>query len=176
MARTIESDPEQFARLTQQTLAGGSREREKQRQIEVSGFLFPRPCLLELRAYTSCSDTQILNSDPYNVEAQRKIEEMIRQEAVIENMEHAMEYSVSELFEPRSLAANSAKWVKVAFHSQKALETFICFVSSQRVRAISTARLSLTTSRSSVIDIDVEVNGHKVKAFVDSGAQSTIIS
>ena len=39
MARTIESDPEQFARLTQQTLAGGSREREKQRQIEVRGLL-----------------------------------------------------------------------------------------------------------------------------------------
>jgi hypothetical protein len=40
---------------------------------------------------------QILNSDPYNVDAQKKIEEMIRHEAVLENMEHAMEYSVSRL-------------------------------------------------------------------------------
>jgi hypothetical protein len=31
------------------------------------------------------------------MQAQRKIEEMIRQEQVLENMAHAMEYSVSEL-------------------------------------------------------------------------------
>jgi len=34
-----------------------------------------------------------LNADPYDVEAQRKIEEAIRQQAVAENMEHALEYS-----------------------------------------------------------------------------------
>jgi DNA damage-inducible protein 1 len=34
-----------------------------------------------------------LNADPYDVEAQRKIEEAIRQQAVMENMEHAIEYS-----------------------------------------------------------------------------------
>lgn len=38
---------------------------------------------------------QLLNSDPYDVDAQRKIEEAIRQQAVLENMEHAMEYAVS---------------------------------------------------------------------------------
>jgi len=34
-----------------------------------------------------------LNADPYDVDAQRKIEEAIRQQAVMENMEHAIEYS-----------------------------------------------------------------------------------
>jgi hypothetical protein len=34
-----------------------------------------------------------LNADPFNVEAQRKIEEAIMQEAIYENMEHALEYS-----------------------------------------------------------------------------------
>ena len=34
-----------------------------------------------------------LEADPFNVEAQTKIEEAIRQQAVLENMEHALEYS-----------------------------------------------------------------------------------
>lgn len=38
---------------------------------------------------------ELLNSDPYDIEAQKRIEEAIRMEAVLENMEHAMEYSVS---------------------------------------------------------------------------------
>jgi DNA damage-inducible protein 1 len=36
-----------------------------------------------------------LNADPYDIEAQKKIEEAIRMEAVLENMHHAMEFSVS---------------------------------------------------------------------------------
>lgn len=34
-----------------------------------------------------------LEADPFDIEAQQKIEEAIRQQAVLENMEHALEYS-----------------------------------------------------------------------------------
>lgn len=33
-----------------------------------------------------------LEADPFDVEAQQKIEEAIRQQAVLENMNHALEY------------------------------------------------------------------------------------
>jgi DNA damage-inducible protein 1 len=34
-----------------------------------------------------------LNSDPFDIEAQQKIEEYIREQAVLENMEHALEFA-----------------------------------------------------------------------------------
>jgi hypothetical protein len=34
-----------------------------------------------------------LNDDPFNLEAQRRIEQAIREQAILDNMEHALEYS-----------------------------------------------------------------------------------
>ncbi|KAL1743117.1 aspartyl protease-domain-containing protein [Schizophyllum fasciatum] len=103
LANAAQNDPARFAELLRQT-------RERQYDAELNRQ----------------REIAHLNADPFDVEAQQKIEEAIRQQAVLENMEHALEYS------PESFG------------------------------------------RVMMLYIDTEVNGHPVKAFVDSGAQQTI--
>lgn len=105
IAHAAQNDPARFADLLRQLRARQSEaEIERQRDIER------------------------LNADPFDIEAQRKIEEAIRHQAVLENLEHALEYA------PESFG------------------------------------------RVTMLYIPVEVNGVPLKAFVDSGAQQTIMS
>ncbi|GAA5894531.1 Ddi1p [Sporobolomyces salmoneus] len=91
-------------------------------------FLHQMASMQESARMQQQHESSLLNADPFNIEAQRKIEEAIRQEAVLENMEQAMEQM------PESFG------------------------------------------QVHMLYVDTEVNGVPVKAFVDSGAQSTIMS
>jgi hypothetical protein len=70
LAAAAQSDPARFATLLRET-------QERARAAE------------EARAH----DETLLSADPFDVEAQRRIEEAIRQQAVLDNMEQALEYS-----------------------------------------------------------------------------------
>lgn len=105
LAAAAQNNPQRFAELLSET-------RRKHNDVELARQ----------------REIAALNMDPFDIEAQKKIAEAIRMEAVIENLEHAMEFSP---------------------------EAF---------------------GRVHMLYIPVEVNGHPVKAFVDSGAQQTIVS
>ncbi|KAI0700617.1 hypothetical protein BC835DRAFT_398845 [Cytidiella melzeri] len=66
LARAARSDPSRFAELLRQT-----RNRHNEADAELA----------------------TLSADPYDIEGQKRIEEAIRQQAVMENLEHALEYS-----------------------------------------------------------------------------------
>lgn len=64
------NNPARFKELFE-AMAGEEQERERERQNQL----------------------RLLNDDPFNVDAQRKIEEMIRQDRVMENLQHAYEHN-----------------------------------------------------------------------------------
>ncbi|KAI0658688.1 hypothetical protein C8Q70DRAFT_182252 [Cubamyces menziesii] len=66
IAHAAQNDPARFAELLRQTHA---------RQVEAE------------------RERALLEADPFDIEAQRRIEEAIQQQAVLENLEHALEYS-----------------------------------------------------------------------------------
>jgi DNA damage-inducible protein 1 len=89
-------------------------------------------------------EANLLNADPYNVDTQRKIEEAIRQQAVLENMETAME-NMPESYVP--------------------LPPSGVYLTHSIVDRFGSVHM---------LYVNTEVNGKSVKAFVDSGAQATI--
>lgn len=70
LADAAQSNPSRFAELLPQT-------RERQMSAEMARE----------------REIENLNADPFDVEAQRRIEEAIRLQAVMENLEHAIEYA-----------------------------------------------------------------------------------
>ncbi|KAL9940321.1 hypothetical protein V8E36_001026 [Tilletia maclaganii] len=106
LADAVSSSPERFLQLLQAERARTNAAQQARAQAEA----------------------ELANADEFDIEAQRKIEEAIRQERVMENLEHAMEFS------PESFG------------------------------------------RVTMLYVQSEVNGVPVKAFVDSGAQATIMS
>lgn len=70
LAAAAQSDPRRFADLLRETRA---------RHVEAE--------------YAQQREIERLNADPYDIDAQQRIEEAIRQQAVMENMQHALEYS-----------------------------------------------------------------------------------
>ncbi|KAJ7055060.1 aspartyl protease-domain-containing protein [Mycena amicta] len=113
LAAAAQSNPTRFADLLRQT-----RERQMdadlQRQREI----------------------QRLNNDPFDVEAQRRIEEAIRQQAVMENMEHALEYA------PESFGRVTMLYIPVEVNG-KPVKAFVDSGAQQTISAFARSNLFL---------------------------------
>jgi DNA damage-inducible protein 1 len=105
-------DPQRFAQLFNENFQREQREREE-RQREIAR----------------------LNEDPFDIEAQARIEEMIRQERVMENLQNAMEHNPEGRFSLDNIAASSSSrrprlysGNQIADRS-KCLAEYICYTS-----------------------------------------------
>lgn len=99
-----------------------------------------------------------LNADPFDIEAQAKIAEIIRQEQVMENLQNAMEHNPEGKVDRPPTATLTPPPRQASTSEASALTRPAVF------------------GRVHMLYVDIEVNGHKVKALVDSGAQATIMS
>ena len=96
--------------------------------VNVRGLLLKMQMARYMQKREENLDIQRLNANPFDAEAQQRIEERIRQENISQNYRTAMEHH------PESFA------------------------------------------RVLMLYVPLKVNGHEIQAFVDSGAQSTIMS
>jgi hypothetical protein len=101
-------------------------------------------------------DSMRLNADPFNVAAQKQIEEMVRMQNVNANLDQVELFSFSHrvkfpvfVFKPTEMRG---KEMQAMEHNPEAFASVV------------------------MLYVDCEVNGFPVKAFVDSGAQVTIMS
>ena len=95
-------------------------------------------------------EAALLNNDPLNVEAQREIEERIRLDRVSENAQEAY--------------MNNPEGTSLIHMCPKKLNLTLPFFSPA------------VYGRVTMLYINTSVNGHPIKALVDSGAQATIMS
>ncbi|TGJ78299.1 hypothetical protein E0Z10_g10465 [Xylaria hypoxylon] len=130
LAAVIE-DPQRFAQMFQNSaLEQEQARRARMREIEA------------------------LNADEFNPDAQARIEEIIRQESVVENLQNAMEHNPECMFVPIPIPIPITNPPTLLYH----------------------ANIYIAFGRVHLLYIDVKVNGFRVKALVDSGAQATIMS
>jgi hypothetical protein len=101
------NDPERFNTMVQQ-IEQSRRQAETQKSLQIAA----------------------LNDDPFDIEAQKRIEEAIRQENIAANLEAAMEYNPESFARVRMIA----------------LELALSFTKSLRL-VLSTGDSSLYTSR-----------------------------
>lgn len=125
LRQQVLSDPNMMAQLTSSNpqLADAARA-DPQRFAQLMTDI--RNQVTQAEAERQRAEAELAAADEFDVDAQRRIEEAIQRENVMQNLEHAMEYS------PESFG------------------------------------------RVHMLYVNTEVNGTQVKAFVDSGAQTTI--